>query len=141
LSVRDAAERLGRAARESGAGTFYALPYNHFEPDNTLWWLVPSAENPAYKFGKVALAPGPLARPGDLLVGLYVEKGIGESAADAFRGTARGRRYTMDRTWLWPSFFEALSSERIAEEATSAETKAGCPLTIAIDAGMQNPPI
>ena len=28
-------------------------PYNMHEPETTLWWLVPSSEWPAYKYGKM----------------------------------------------------------------------------------------
>lgn len=140
-SVQDATHRLAVRARESRLGPFHELPYNHFEPEDTDWWLSPSSDNPAYKYGKIVLSAGPPAAPADLLVGLHVEKGIGPSAAEAFRDTARGRRLTMDRTWLWFAFIEALSSGRLTADAADAEAAAGLPLTVWVNAGPQNPPL
>lgn len=33
--------------------TLTARPWNRFEPDASLWWLVPSTDWPAYRYGKL----------------------------------------------------------------------------------------
>jgi hypothetical protein len=81
------------------------------------------------------------AAPHDFFVGLYVERGVGERAAPAFGGTARGRRLTMDRTWLWARGFEAaLRSGEFEREAAAAENAASIELTAAVDGGLVQPP-
>jgi len=44
------------AVKETAQGQFEKLvarPWNIYEPDTTMWWLVPSNDWPAYKHGKL----------------------------------------------------------------------------------------
>ena len=100
-SVREAATELRQAATSAGAGQLHLLPFNRYAPEDTEWWLSPAADNPAYKYAKIALTASEWAAPADLFVGLSFEKGIGPSAAEFFDFTARGRRRVADRTWAW----------------------------------------
>ncbi len=73
------ANTLADAVNDASLNKYSPRPYNHFSPDNTLWWLVPSTEWPAFKYAKLFF----LSRPEDLPIGtsgvycgLYVEKGL-----------------------------------------------------------------
>ena len=116
-----------------------ALPFNRFEPDSTRWWLSPSTENPAYKYGKIVVEE---SEPdlGSLFVGLYIEKGIGHTAAPAFSGTAYGRRSVMDETWLWHEFAEAITSGDFSSCLRDACSRADSQVVLAVEAMNVLPP-
>lgn len=136
---REAAAEVLVAARTAGHGGLHAIPFNRFDPDSSTWWLSPSAENPAYRYGKI-LFTCKLGEPCDLFVGLYIEKGIGRSAAAPFRETARGKRHVMDETWTWNRFARALEAGDFERLAAAAEVAAGMPVTIVLDAAHVAPP-
>jgi len=130
-STREATTALRQAAASAGAEPLHPLPYNRYAPEDTDWWLSPVSDNPAFKYGKIALGTGDSAAPGDLFVGLSFEKGIGPSAAEFFDLTARGRRRVADRTWAWGRrLLPALRSGAFAEAAAAAQAAAGIPLTV-----------
>jgi hypothetical protein len=134
-SIQNAATELRRVAVSAGAGPLHPLPFNRYEPVDTDWWLSPVSGNPAFKHGKLVLATGAGAAPGDLFVGLGFEKGIGPTAAELFARTARGRRRLMDPTWAWQrALMPALRSGAFADAAAAAEAAAGVPLTVFVAA-------
>jgi hypothetical protein len=137
LSVHDAATRLREAASRASSEPLFLLPFNRHDPEDTEWWLSPVPDNPAYKYGKVILAPGKLADPGDLLIALSFEKGIGAATSlDAARDQVR----VMDRTWAWERrLMRALRSGSLADAALAAEEAAGLPLTVVVDASYHRP--
>jgi hypothetical protein len=75
-----------------------ARPYNRFESHNTIWWLVPSTDWPAFKHGKFFINP---IGSGKHEVGFDIEKGLGSKILQAFGNTESNRRQVMDETWLW----------------------------------------
>ena len=114
-----------------GAGPLHPLPFNHYDPVDTDWWLSPVSDNPAFKYGKIVVTRDDRAAPNDLFVGLGFEKGIGPTAAELFAPDARGRRRLMDATWAWRrALMPALRSGAFAEAAAAAEAAAGVPLTV-----------
>jgi hypothetical protein len=130
-SVREAATELRQAAASASADPLHPLPFNRYAPEDTEWWLSPVSDNPAYKHAKIALAASPNADPGDLFVGLSFEKGVGQTAAEFFDLTARGRRRVADRTWAWErKLIPALRSGEFREAAAAAQATAGVPLTV-----------
>lgn len=138
-TLQGLANEVLAASRRSGFLGLHALPFNRFAPEETTWWLSPSSLNPAYRHGKIVFGRRD-AKPGDLLVGLYVEKGVGPEAAPAYRDTPRGRRYIMDATWLWDRFLRAVGSGTFDQTARGAAATAGGPLMVVIDAGVLPPP-
>jgi hypothetical protein len=129
---------LRAAAQKASQERLVALPYNHYDPDNTTWWLLNSSEMPAYRFGKLIVTKDPaVVGPGDRFIGLHVEKGVhGDIAAATFTMYHRDSM-VMDSTWRWPQLVRAFRSGRFADEATTAETSAGLPLTVTLIAGLQ----
>jgi hypothetical protein len=72
-----------------------ARPWNMYEPENSLWWLVPSSEWPAFRYGKLFFD-----WTGDdrqtLWTGLNVEKGIGATAHAMY-----SVKHRMTNEWAW----------------------------------------
>src|SRR5262245_37336724 len=95
-----------------------------------MWWLAPGTENPGYRYGKIAIMPREPAAPADFLIGLYVEKGYGESVVNENLAGHGG----MDDHWLWPEFLGSLASGAFTAYADHAQGVAGEPLTLWLDA-------
>lgn len=139
-SEREAATKIRAAAQAAGV-ELHPLPYSRFDPDKTTWWLSPTTTNPAYAFGKVVVERPTIVDDGAKLVGLHVEKGVGDAAAPVFEDTARGRRLVMRRDWIWHPFVRALRSGAMDGSMQEAEAAAdGLPLVVEVVASMQYPP-
>jgi hypothetical protein len=72
------AEAAAYAIKDVAETPFIARPYNRFESYSSLWWLVPSNEWPAFKFGKLFFDLSNLGTNKDasLHCGLCLEKGL-----------------------------------------------------------------
>ena len=139
-SEREAATKIREAARAAGVD-LHTLPYSRFDPDKTTWWLSPATPNPAYAFGKLVVERPTIVDDGAKLIGLDVEKGVGDAAAPIFEDTARGRRLVMRRDWIWHPFARALRSGAMDGSLREAEAAAeGLPLVVEVVASMQYPP-
>ena len=87
----------------------FALPFNRFDPEKSIWWLSPSSANPAYKYGKFGFIP---YENNEILVGLYVEKGLGADYC-SIAGSKAANRMVMDKDWLWHDFIRELGSDQL----------------------------
>jgi hypothetical protein len=138
-SAEDAAKAVRVAAMHAGYQGLTALPWNRFGADWPTWWLSPSTEVPAYKCGKIVFTRRD-SEPGSLFVGLYLEKGVGASAAPAFSDTKRGRSYVMTPDWTWHSVMRALRDGAFGRLVAEAEERAGRPILIGVDASNMGVP-
>ena len=139
-SEREAAAKIHAAAKAAGV-SLHPLPYSRFAPDKTTWWLSPDSANPAYAFGKIVVEGPTIVYDGAKLIGLHVEKGVGNSAAPVFEDSARGRRLMMGRDWTWHPFFRAVRSGELDASLHDAEAAAGgLPLVVEVVASLQYPP-
>lgn len=78
----------------------YPRPFNRFKwDDSETWWLAPVPGPSTFQYSKVVVTSSPLlVGPNELFVGLYVEKGIGASLAEA--GYYRAD-WVIGPTWSW----------------------------------------
>lgn len=114
-------------------------PYNFRDPDKTTWWLVPSAEWPAYKFGKFGFWIDE-AEPGVILAGYQVEKGVGASVASVFNSAA-GKRFVIQPDWEWNRFVEdGLSGEDVDVALNAAAADLGTDVYVHLACGIANDP-
>ena len=101
-------------------------PWQIYEPEETLWWLVPSTEWPAYRHGKFVFSAAkdsprkalvgfgdPLIEVDRLFAGLNIEKGYGNLAAEVDPTIRRKSTQIMDKGWLWFSFIEGEGPSRV----------------------------
>ena len=84
-------------------------PWNKFKPDDTLWWLVPATDWPAYRYAKLYfdLVPWePLCS--------HLRSARGKRAASVHSGDAypsrRGSQYIMGGDWAWHRFLEGMGN-------------------------------
>jgi hypothetical protein len=103
------AQSLAHAVSEIASVKLTPRPYNRFAPDETIWWLVPSVEGPAYKFGKLFFEPRadrlPSGSPESIYFGFYVEKGLSPVVGNIYP-----RTWIMDDEWFWDDFLKQLES-------------------------------
>jgi hypothetical protein len=92
------AEAAAKAIQAVSELSLTVRPYNRFEPLSTLWWLVPSIEWPAFRFGKLFFeALNSVADNRDsLYCGFSIEKGL-SGAATAFYPS----NLLIDSRWTW----------------------------------------
>ena len=103
------AQSLAHAISEIASVKLTPRPYNRFTPDDTIWWLVPSSEWPAYRFGKLFFEPRVeriLGRSsGSIYFGFYVEKGLSPVVGQIYPPT-----WVMHADWFWTEFLDRLHS-------------------------------
>lgn len=132
LNARLAAYSVQKYLKKEGWQQLSTRPWNRYNPDNTLWWIVPSTEWPAYKYGKLFFSPE-RAPTGCLFCGLHIEKGLDPSVAEAYSPGA-GQRLIMKEDWAWFEFLPDLCSERLGSVVMSASEEANSPIVFRLEA-------
>lgn len=81
-----------------------ARPYNRFEPDKTPWWLIPTTNWPAYKYGKIffSMFEETSEKTDSLFCGFNIEKGFAWKLNEFYH-----RSLIMDEDWLWNEFIHS----------------------------------
>jgi hypothetical protein len=105
------------------------LPWNLYAPEDSLWWLAPSTENPAYRHGKYVFASPRdwkgfrllkrgLLEDQELFAGFGVEKGYGKNAVVANPALKHRPQQIMPKRdsphepkWAWYDVIQREASE------------------------------
>lgn len=136
-------QEMAQAVRESAGlieGQRYSpRPWNRFEPENTDWWIVPSTDWPAYRYGK-AIFRHNVQFSGQVFCGLNVEKGFGRIALEVYPELSK-RRLVIDETWAWFKFLDGLEEEAVARAAEELAQKTGCQVILEISAWYTSSPV
>ncbi len=107
---------------------FSARPFNPHRPEETVWWVVPSSEWPAYRFGKYTF----WKESSLLWCGFNVEKGLGSCAAKNY-GTRVINKMTLSADWQWNSFLTDLREGKVAEALNQVQHASQSSVHIIID--------
>lgn len=137
-NARLAAYSVQKQLKNQGWQEISTRPWNRYDPDNTLWWIIPSTEWPAYKHGKLFFSPE-RAPTGCLFCGLHIEKGLDPSVAEAYSPGA-GQRLIMKEDWTWLMFLTDLNTQRFRSAVISASEAANSPVTLRFEAGFVDDP-
>lgn len=129
-NIQELAQSVQEVAEMIEGRHFSSRPWNRFDPENTEWWIVPSSEWPAYRYGKGAFHPS-VREPDSLFCGLYVEKGLDSIVAKAYPALI-GRGLVMDKRWTWFAFLEGLASGEIGLAAERLAQETGGPTILYI---------
>ena len=110
-------------------------PWNQFKPIDTVWWLVPSTNWPAYQLGKYVFFPN-----GEFInVGFNVEKGFGSSACKGYPKLVNSK-LAINQEWAWNYFMAGLINGEVEEKLKQICMIYGEPLQIILGAGLANDP-
>ena len=112
-------------------------PWQHQAPDDTLWWLVPSSDWPAYRHGKFVFSlakDGPrkaligfnddVIEASKLFAGVNVEKGYGRVATEVDPVLRRKTDQVLDPGWLWYRLTEGPGPRQFAQILGAVSAKA-----------------
>ena len=112
-------------------------PKFRFKPDECPWWLVPSTENPHYKYGKLIFAWDD-KKNAQLSAGIQIEKGLDEQIKSVY-SSKKASRFIMEDSWYWNTFVDLLECNSFFNNLTSALNTVG-ELKISIDGGYVSEP-
>lgn len=96
---------VDRVAKAAGH-VLTARPHNMYDPDRTIWWLVPSTDWPAYRHAKLFFDWQNDDRD-NLWAGAYVEKGLDPSVEEF----AQKKSWVMRPGWAWHDLIRRLRAE------------------------------
>lgn len=113
-------------------------PWNMYEPDSTTWWLVPSNNWPAYKYGKFHFTWGNREHTA-LFTSLYFEKGLDASISSVY-SCHKGLRHIMDKDWTWYRLIRDLENGQIPQKVWSLTPNLPVSLELVIDGGYVQDP-
>jgi hypothetical protein len=136
-SPREACYEISKVA-ERDIGKLVARPWNMYEPDTTVWWLIPSTEWPAYKYGKVHFSWGDASEK-SIFMSLYFEKGLSALVSSVYP-CAKGSRYIMEEDWSWYRLIRDLENGLLGQQVTQLASNLSSPIELVINGGyVQNP--
>ena len=107
-----------------------ARPWNRFDPYQSQWYLVPSADWPAYRYGKFWF--GRSAGGNRLSCSYYVEKGLDPALSAVF---PKGRKFIMGKNWLWHHVVSDIESGVFEQAATEVVRLSSQELTLELEGG------
>ncbi len=93
---------------------FSTRPFNRFDTAFTEWWMIPSSDWPAYRYGKLCFWRYPNASDGLMYVGYNVEKGL---HPDASAVPEVDPKQIMRGDWYWSTFESEVDSGGFVEAA------------------------
>lgn len=112
-------------------------PWNIYAPADTFWWLVPSGDWPAYRYGKLAFSQAKdvprkhllgrgsqLLHIDDIFAGFNVEKGYGPSAIVVNPALQRKTAQLITPNWLWHELTDPAGAERFGRTLATAAAHA-----------------
>jgi hypothetical protein len=128
----DLAKEIGTIWKKRKRKSF-TWPYNRFKWDSSdTWWVVPASDRVAFQYAKIIVtSSNSVALPNHLFVGLYVEKGLGRSLADAGYYPSD---WVLGPAWRWHGIVLDLHDGRFRAPIAEAARRLGEPLDIKLDA-------
>ncbi len=106
-------------------------PFNRFDTAFTEWWMIPSSDWPAYRYGKLCFWRYPNSSDGKMYVGYYVEKGLHPAVAGM---PDVDSKQIMREDWYWPEFIGEVKSVQFIQAAHQVAQAAGTYPSILIHA-------
>lgn len=96
-------------------------PFDHYRPDETSWYIVPSAALPFFKFGKLYFEWSKV--PGTINAGFIFTKGLAQELAIVYP-SKKGRRLIMeDDTWAFYHLHEFIREQKLFAALTEINSQ------------------
>ncbi len=137
VNTRRVCDVVGDDAKDEING-IVKRPWNRFKPEECSWWLVPSAKQPHYQFGKYFFSPSRKAGKDFILGGFYVEKGLDPSISAVY-SSRKAKRFITDTSWCWNRFMEQIKDRSFFNRINALGL--GLPIEINIDGGYVSEPV
>ena len=109
-------------------------PFNRYNPDHSEWWLIPSTEWPAYRFGKYSIRLNEHDK--QPIIGYYVEHGL-PLAAQTLPGVKR--KFIMQPNWYWHQFIKHMQDGSLVVPINQTLERTGLPLCFRLNIFSQVP--
>jgi hypothetical protein len=109
-------------------------PWNWRERAITDWYLNPTVDWPAFRYGKAVLRSRhhhSYLQMDDVMSCFFIEKGVGSKAISAFPKLQK-RGMMMDKSWLWPAFMDAMATGTVTPIVDLVAREAGEPVLLDI---------
>lgn len=132
----ETAQDLARAIRGHRKPDLTPRPWQIQRPAETLWWLVPSADWPAYRHGKFVFASAKdsprrsilgvddgMIHVDKLFAGVNIEKGFGPVATEVDPRLRRKPDQLIDRGWVWYRLVGETGPTRFARELRDVSSR------------------
>jgi hypothetical protein len=103
------AETLAHAVQAVANMDLVARSYNRFDPTASEWWLIPSSDWPAFRYGKLFFDANPRKMPpgtpeGSIYCGFYVERGLSAAVSEVPGTPLWFSSWIMGPDWLRREF-------------------------------------
>lgn len=138
-SIQEMAQAVRESAELMEGRRYSPRPWNRFEPENTDWWIVPSTDWPAYRYGK-GMFKSRMRFPDRIFCGLNMEKGFGRVTLEVYP-ELRARKEVIEKNWTWFAFLEGLTDGTVAQAAEALAQETGSPTLLAIEAWYTSSPV
>jgi hypothetical protein len=99
-------------------------PFNPYQPAYSEWYLIPSTEWPAYRFGKLLMGQA-RGKPELMNLCYYVERGFSAQVAGIAKSTE-----VMDASWYWPRFSREAQAGALDEVIQIVMERTGLPVFV-----------
>ncbi|MGM0411001.1 MAG: hypothetical protein ACQEQF_09605 [Bacillota bacterium] len=109
---------------------YIARPFNRYNSKNTIWWIVPGNDWPAYKYGKYMFRK---KDDNEVSIGLNIEKGYGKKISQMV-----SHNTIMEDEWIWHEFITAVREDKLYDTFKSLDEKNESDVNITISFGEFN---
>jgi len=111
---------------------FTLRPFNHYSPEFTEWWFIPSTDWPAYRYSKLCVHKFPRCAEETkwLYTGFYMEQGLdGELAG------LPGVKHSliMQPNWYWYEFLHHAKKGEMDSALVEVLERSQCPVLLTLD--------
>ena len=103
-------------------------PFNRYNPDHSEWWLIPSTEWPAYRFGKYCVKLH--IEDEQPLIGYYVEHGL-PLELQTLPGI--DQKFIMRPNWYWHEFIKEMQNDSLVYPIQQTLESTGLPLVCRLE--------
>lgn len=131
FSTNFLAHKILEEVKNRGYEQFTLRPFNRFEPDTTIWWLVPSTEWPSYKRGKIAIFKP--VNSDNFMVGLYFEKGLSAKASSMY-SLRTAEKLRIGNDWAWNILLKDIDNGKFENKLAEITKSTGEDIKLIIQA-------
>jgi hypothetical protein len=101
-NAKELAQRL-HSTLKTKHKQYVLRPFNRFDVEKSMWWIIPSTAFPAYQFGKYIVDEN---KDGTFSVGIHIEKGLQQPFGNR-------KELILNDNWVWHDFIKAVEQGEV----------------------------